>query len=307
MAIRVLRFQAASGDAAIQYTAQDDRTLVDALVYILGVSWRDDYAVTQRAAGANFSVDVAGGHAIVAGTSVTDQGKYVVQNDATVNLAIASGGSATARYDLVYLRVRDKPADGLGFYDAVIDKITGTVGAGVPTLSGAGITSAIALAEVGPITTSTASITNALINDVRVRARAVDDPTYVLSVVESGTHSNASTSTRVNVIPQQTFRVTGDSTWHRYLFTVNGHRLSGATGGELGRLILNVDGTEVKDAQWYSPSAGAAGEVSAGIHEWPIQMGAGLHTVKVDVLRVVGGSSVTTDSTHLLVKKVLAT
>jgi hypothetical protein len=172
MALRAPLFlQAVGGDTAISFSAQDFRTLLDGLVVTTGVSYTTDLAVSQRAAGANFSVDVAAGHAVIAGTSVADQGKYMVQNTATLNVTITAGGSATARYDLVYAQVRDKQSDGGSAYDFVIDKVTGTVGAGqVVAAGGAGVATpanAIPLAQIGPVVTGTASITTSLITSLR--------------------------------------------------------------------------------------------------------------------------------------------
>jgi hypothetical protein len=301
VAIDVLFLQATGGDTPISISAQQIRTLTDALVTGTGVSWQSDLAVSQRAAGANFSVDVAAGHAIIAGTSVADQGKYVFQNTATINVPVTGAPGSGTRHDLIYAQVRDKQADGGSAYDGVIASLTGTVGAGLPATPA----NAIPLAQIGPIISSTPSITTSLITDLRARARTADDPLYVLSVTESATHSATST-TRVNVIPTQTFRVAGASA-DRYLFTVFGPTLTGTTGGELGRLILNVDSTEVVRCQWKSDAAGGAGDVSSSIPEFPMALAAGSHTVKVDLIRVTGGSEVNTSGTVLLVKKARGT
>jgi hypothetical protein len=68
--------------------------------------------VTQRGAGANFSVDIAPFAAIVAGEDVTDQGSYLVTNTAVFNLATPSApGSGTRTHRLV-AQVRDKKNNG---------------------------------------------------------------------------------------------------------------------------------------------------------------------------------------------------
>jgi hypothetical protein len=67
--------------------------------------------VTQRGAGANFSVDIAPFAAIVAGEDVTDQGSYLVTNTATFNLVTPTApGSGTRTHRLV-AQVRDKRAN----------------------------------------------------------------------------------------------------------------------------------------------------------------------------------------------------
>lgn len=72
-----------------------------------GIYRTADYAVSQRGAGANMSVDVAAGGAYVDGSSSATQGGYYVHNDAVVNVAIDAAHPTNARYDLVGIRVRD--------------------------------------------------------------------------------------------------------------------------------------------------------------------------------------------------------
>jgi hypothetical protein len=161
---RPLFQQQVPGDPQITYAAQDLRTIFDALVLGTGVAAAGDLAVTQRSAGANFSVDVADGHCVIKGTSVSDQGKYIAQNTAAVNVALASApGAGFTRFDLIYAQIRDRQADGGSSYDWVIDKVTGTVSGTLPAVPA----NAIPLASVGPIVNTTASITNSLITDLR--------------------------------------------------------------------------------------------------------------------------------------------
>jgi hypothetical protein len=85
-----------------------------------GLIARGDFAVTQRAAGANMSVDIAAGAAIVYPAQVTRQGPYYVQSDATYNTSSDGGYSWTAadatnpRIDLVCLEVKDNAEDASG-------------------------------------------------------------------------------------------------------------------------------------------------------------------------------------------------
>jgi hypothetical protein len=85
-----------------------------------GLVSRGDFAVTQRGAGANMSVDIAAGAAIVYPASVTRQGPYYVQSDATYNTSSDGGYSWTAadatnpRIDLVCLEVKDNAEDASG-------------------------------------------------------------------------------------------------------------------------------------------------------------------------------------------------
>jgi len=105
--------QPATGDPSINVPASTFRMAIQALVGGSSASKEGVIAptvnvVTQRGAGANFSVDIAAFQAIIAGEDVTDQGAYLVTNTATFNLATpAAPGSGTRTHRLV-AQVRDK-------------------------------------------------------------------------------------------------------------------------------------------------------------------------------------------------------
>ena len=290
--IRPLFVQQVPGDPQITYTAQELRTVIDALVGTPGVCGAGDLAVTQRGAGANFSVDVAAGHAVVTGTSIADQGKYVVQSTATVNLTLSGApGAGFNRFDLVYAQVRDRQADGGTSYDWVIDKVTGTSSGVTPSTPG----NAIPLAVIGPVVSTTTSITTGLIKDLRVPMLTGAAPQFLFDV-QNGSGSAAS-STRVNVIATQSFRLTAT---RRVKFTVSADSCTGDTGGETGRLVLNLDAAEVRRGQWQNQSAGGSGDLGGTFITHTASLPAGDHTVKVDVLRVALGSQVNVSGVSLL-------
>lgn len=120
--------------------------------------------VTQRGAGANFSVDVAVGEFVVQGDDQANQGSYMGRVTATENAVVSAAPGSNSRYDLVTLRVNDPNAGGNAGNTVTVVIIAGTPSASpsVPALPA----SSLALAVIGPIATATASITNALINDV---------------------------------------------------------------------------------------------------------------------------------------------
>jgi len=68
-------------------------------------------AVTQRAAGANFSVDISAGSAVILGTTQADQGSYLCRNTAVVNL-VATATPGAPRTDSVYAVINDPNAGG---------------------------------------------------------------------------------------------------------------------------------------------------------------------------------------------------
>lgn len=103
---------AVTGDPAINYTAQDDRNLIGAVVPNQGTVLSGDLQVGPRAAGANLSVDVAAGRAFIQGGSIARQGTYLVPSDATVNVGIQAPDATNPRVDGVFAQVYDKQADG---------------------------------------------------------------------------------------------------------------------------------------------------------------------------------------------------
>lgn len=90
-----------------------------------GVARAGDFAVTERGAGANMSVDVAAGGAMVGGTESATQGEYFVFSTATINVAITAADATNARIDIVGIRVQDSEYSGASD-DAVVTVITGT-------------------------------------------------------------------------------------------------------------------------------------------------------------------------------------
>jgi microcystin-dependent protein len=144
------------------YPARLDRFSL-AKMFDEGVMKPSHCKVTQRAAGANFSVDVAIGEFVIQGDDQTNQGNYLGRITAVENAAIAAAPGSNSRYDLVTLRVNDPNAGGNTGNTVTVVVITGTASASpvVPSLPA----SSLPLAVVGPIATATASITNSLIND----------------------------------------------------------------------------------------------------------------------------------------------
>jgi hypothetical protein len=121
--------------------------------------------VTQRGAGANFSVDVAVGQVAVEGDDVAGQGMYVAGSTATENVAIPAAPVSGSRTHRVIAQIRDRLHEGTyADYDwtPLVQEDTGS---GTPALPD----SAIPLAEV-TVTSATTSITNSNIVDKRVRA-----------------------------------------------------------------------------------------------------------------------------------------
>lgn len=170
--------QPVSGDAAINDSAQEFRQMLRATLTAAegvggtqGVTSASSFQVTQRGAGANFSVDVSSGLAYVVGDDATNQGTYVCWNDGTVNVPTPSPpATGTDVYRLV-LQVQDKLNNGTWTgYTAALTLLPSTSGGG-PTPP-AEPNSAITLAFIS-IANGQASVQNANITDYRQRVGQV--------------------------------------------------------------------------------------------------------------------------------------
>jgi hypothetical protein len=136
------------------YTARQDRRLISSLVGSEGVSGELDMLVTQRAAGANMSVDVSEGVAFIEGEEATTQGTYHVESQGATNVVIAAAHATLPRSD---------PVNAWA-----LEVETGTP-AGSPVEPSVPV-SAIPLARVH-VTPAATSITNTNITDRRPRSR----------------------------------------------------------------------------------------------------------------------------------------
>lgn len=145
------------------YVAQQDRINSRAADWDEGVDSRADLKVSQRAAGANMSVDVAVGACVITGDDQVNQGNYDVFNDAIFNLTGFTAPVSNSRYDIVGMQLNDPNAGGAAGSNAVITRVVGTAAASpvIPTIP----LSFLPLAIVGPILTSTTSIPNSMIHD----------------------------------------------------------------------------------------------------------------------------------------------
>lgn len=146
------------------YEGRLDR-LMFALLWDEGVMDLASLKVTERALGTNFTVDVSAGDCVITGDDQTNQYNYVGRNTAAItgtSIGAAPSG-LNQRYDIVCARVNDPDAGGNSG-----DNITIVVTAGTPATSPAVPAvpaSSLLLAVIGPITSSTSSITNSIIHD----------------------------------------------------------------------------------------------------------------------------------------------
>lgn len=175
----------------LQADAHPARSFRQLITAVLGegILGSTSFAVTERGAGANFSVDVAAGMGIVTGDSAAQQGRYLVVNDATVNDAttvITSAPSAgNERYDRVILEVKDNAEDAGGINAPRFRVVAGTPAALGTASAPALPNTAITLAIIGPIVNGTTTITNSLITDGRTHARLAQQVADTAAIVDA--------------------------------------------------------------------------------------------------------------------------
>lgn len=145
------------------YSARQDRLVFDVLFTegIINLAG-GEFLVSQRAAGANMSVDVAAGKAAIDGDDQANQGTYFVRSTTVTNVAIDPADLVNPRIDLVILQVRDANVIGGANNDATIRVVKGAP-AGVPAapaLPASAIELARVAVAVGQVTVTGANITD---------------------------------------------------------------------------------------------------------------------------------------------------
>jgi hypothetical protein len=181
--------QATGGDTALQYSAQELRAVLEGMFKtegILPAVGATACKVTQRGAGANFSVDIAPGHALITGDDVAGQGMYLVKVSATENLVTPTAPGSGTRVHRVVLQIRDKLHLGTWTtYDCVPVLLQDT-GSGTPATPN----SALSLALVS-IAAAQANVSNANITDIRLNARVAN---LLMDPIEQSTQTNVTTN-----------------------------------------------------------------------------------------------------------------
>lgn len=114
------------------------------LLHVEGVKSGPAWRVTEAAAGANMTVEIAAGvdAALVQGDSVADQGLYyIAPHSGVISLPVPPSDPSNPRVDRVVLQVRDNEHDGSGSTDARVVILTGTPTAGATKYNAAGAVS----------------------------------------------------------------------------------------------------------------------------------------------------------------------
>ena len=154
-----------------------------------GIRSSTDLTVVQRGAGANMSVDVGVGFAMVQGDSVTNQGLFLAYNDAATNAVVTAAHATLPRIDRVCVRVRDAfHGDAANDISFQVVAGTATSGATLVNLNGAAAVPAshLLLANV-LVGAAVSSITNANIANVAQQSGAASLPTGTEIELDSDT------------------------------------------------------------------------------------------------------------------------
>lgn len=164
---------------SIQFGAEDVRRMALDVFSEEGTLSDTAFVVSQRGAGANMSVDVTPGSAVIRGDDADgDQGMYYVREltATTMNLVITAADPSNPRIDRVVLEIQDTDYDGNGLRVARVRSIDGTATAGANAATNEnGIAampdSAIELARITVGSGVTTIVDANIVNGVRPRAR----------------------------------------------------------------------------------------------------------------------------------------
>ncbi len=244
--IRPLYMQAAAGDEGFDVSATEHRAFVQAALSE-GVVGPGDYAVTPRAAGANFTVEVAPGLAVVYGDTVANQGAYLLRSTAVESLPIPAAPPSGSRVHRVIARVRDRSADGTvpaGTYDQVLEVLADT-GSGTPPQPDSAITLGLVTVSAGA-----ASITAAAIASRRTLARLPAS----LAFQQSGLAGETSANNSIGLAPVTAVPPLPYAAWH--LVTVRHYISQTVADDEFRATVVREGGVPI------------GGAISRGARRW---------------------------------------
>lgn len=161
------------GAGAVTFTANDWRTIVTNL-FTEGILGASSFEVTERALGANMTLDITAGVAVLEGDDSADQGRYMVREDAATLSAvtISTADASNPRIDLVGIQLRDPSEGGAAGRNCVFAVTAGTPAASpvAPTAPDSFLTLASVL-----VPASATSIDDGDITDLRAHATLTHD------------------------------------------------------------------------------------------------------------------------------------
>lgn len=214
------------------HPAENDRNTITAVAwYREGVLNTNDLVVTQ-AGTPSMTVSVAAGRAIIKGTETATQGNYIVWNDGSINVSIATASPTLPRIDLIVLTVQDSYYSGSN-NQVIAQAITGTPNASPVAPSAPN--NSIVLAQVA-VAANTTAIVNGNITDKRTNAALSD------------LHAVATTATADTIVAETIAGQTGKAL-----------KVTDSTGTQTFAIAPNgtltfPDGTTQNTAAFYNPN-----------------------------------------------------
>jgi len=258
MTIELPLFLQGDGAGSAPYSARLTRQLV-ANVFTEGILGAGSFEVTERGAGANFTVDVAAGVAVVQGDDESNQGKYLAISTATENVTVPAAPGSNSRYDLVVLQINDPQAGGDAGDDATLEVVAGTADAAPtpPTLPDSALLLATLL-----VTSSHVSIEDSDITDGRVLTTLTHEAQIGSAGAVNDTliRRSSAGAAAVNFTPTNGTHIT-NKTYVDGKFPVPTASIadSAVTEAKLATAVLSGAWTNVAyGSGWGAPNAGAA-------------------------------------------------
>lgn len=223
--------ESSSPGAEDDATGEDARILLD--FYTEGVV--SGLAVTERGAGANMSVDVEVGLAVIEGAN-TDQGKYAAKiagvND--INVTLDAADPSNPRIDEIYLVVLDDGYDSSGFVRPRLAVRDGTPASSPSAPGPDGAWDAYLLLASVAVAANEDAIEDEHITDERVNASVVVASANAGAFVEFGGATNTTQDSTVTSTYENGASVsfTMPADWNTYKIMAWGSALfAGSTGG----------------------------------------------------------------------------
>lgn len=180
LAVKPLYMEAAVADTDIVYGGLDFRRLIGAVYNTPGPVQYEHFRILQRAAGANWSVDIEPGLAIVPGLTTNE--KYLVFLSSTLNIPVTTLNTAPAatRTHKVFLAVYDKLYAGASYNASIF--IGEDTGSGAPNPTG----SAVGYHQLGTFGISPAQVSVATANIINLFTSAGFDQTWTNLTLAAG-------------------------------------------------------------------------------------------------------------------------
>ena len=181
------------------HPAENDRLTSTGVLWAAGGVADYGAMLVSQSATPGMSVQIAAGHAIIAGTETATQGFYIAYNDGATTVAIANADPAQARIDRIVAAVQDSYYSGAN-NQVIFQAVTGTP-SGSPVAPAAPANS-ITLAFVA-VAAGASSIVNANITDARTQAKFKDSifraqATQANSILIDGISAQTGKALRVN-------------------------------------------------------------------------------------------------------------